>query len=102
MNIFCDSMPIVRSCILRIAIFTINGMLKKLFGVMFAALLVNHAKYLWLDITTGTMKHTIGNSLVKKRIELGIRDFGRYNGVNLLSIMNFIILMQPNRNMNVW
>ena len=69
---------------------------------MFAALLVNHARCLWLDITTGTMKHTIGNSLVEKRVELGIRDLGRYNGVNLLSIMNFIILMQPNKNMNVW
>ena len=102
MTIFCDSTPIVGSCILRIAIFTINSMLDKFLGVMFAALLVNHARSIWLDVTTGTMKHTIGNSLVKKRIELGIRDFGRYNGVNLLSVTNFIILMQQNRNMNVW
>ena len=77
-------------------------MLKKFFGVIFGTLIVNHARSIWLVITTGTMKYTIGNSMVKKRIELGIRDFGRYNRVNLVSIMNLIILMQPNQNMDVW
>src|SRR5271170_72464 len=102
MAIFCDSTTIIRSCILRIAIFTIDGVLDKFLGIVLAAFSINHARCIRLLITTGAMKHTIGNSMVKKRMELGIWDLGRYNGVNLLSITNFIILMQPNKKMNMW
>src|SRR5882757_1185787 len=97
----CVGSPIVRPCILWIAIFNKGGLFTKLFGIAFTTLSINHARGIKMSWTTWTMHHTGGNSLVKEGINFRIRDLSRDDGVNGNRIIGFIIGVKEDEDMGM-
>src|ERR1700733_9273588 len=56
---------IVRACIKRVALITINSLLTKLLWKMFAAFAISHAFGMFISITTWTMNHGFCDDLIK-------------------------------------
>src|SRR5882757_9033078 len=89
----CIGSPIVRPCILWIAIFNKGSLFTKLFRIAFTTFAINHARGIRMLWTTWTMDHTGGNGLVKEGINFRIRDLSRDNRVNGYSIIGLIIMV---------
>ena len=61
---FAHHTSIVWPGILRITMFAINGGFIELLGIMFATLVIDHARCLRLQSSTGTMEHAIGDGFI--------------------------------------
>src|SRR5580692_3998517 len=96
---YCTS--IVWPGILRITIFSIYGVFVELLGIMLATPSINHATCLRIQISTGTMKHTICDSFIKKRIGIWIRKLSRHNIIDLVCIQDLVIWMKEDEGMHV-
>jgi hypothetical protein len=77
-------------------------MFSKLLWIMFAASTIDHARSVRLIISTGTMKHTGGDSFVEQRMKIRIRDFRRHDIIDLFCIADFIIRMKEDEEVHVW
>jgi len=96
-RVLLDSVAIIRSCILWIAIILHASLLTEVFGKALLAESIDHTTI----CIARTMEHEVPHSFIELRMEMLIRDLGRDEGVNLLSSTYLVLLLKEDKEVHV-
>ena len=92
---------IIGSSILRITILAQVGFSTEILWIMLAALFFDHARCIWEFRATGTMDHALGSCGIEDRVSDWIWYLSRDNGVDVMCIAYFELLLQKEQEVDV-